>query len=190
MGPGELSLHGTFAVCTCASIALLCTGWPLCGHTVCADSVLVHTRKHTCAWGHAGTCGGTQTHTGSPLVVTSTHIQNRCASHLNTCVLCTLVCFTSCDTCKSGERRVCVHPPHHGVCRESHSCARVPFWAWAPPSVYSRLALSPGPPSSWFSTDGVVFDALVSAVTLNAENVSVRNIIAAAYCSVFKCLLC
>lgn len=92
---------------------------------------------------------------------------HRCA--LNTRVLCTLVCFTSCDTCTRGERRVCMFTHRIMACAGSHSCARVLFWACAPPSVYSQLALSPGPPSSWFSTDGVVFDALVSAVTLNVD---------------------
>lgn len=84
--------------------------WSCC---VCRLSAGAHTHAHTCAWGHAGTCGGTQAHTGSPLVVTSTHTEqvcippgHRCA--LNTRVLCTLVCFTSCDTCIWGERRVCV----------------------------------------------------------------------------------
>lgn len=131
MGPGALSLHGTCAACTCAYIPHLCTGWPLCGHAVCADSVLVHTHVHTCVWGHAGTCGGTQTHTGSPLVVTSTHTQNRCASHLGTGVLCTHVycahwCVSPPVTRAYGVRDgVCVHPPHHGGCRASHSCAHV-----------------------------------------------------------------
>lgn len=137
---------------------------------------------HMCTHMRVGTCRYVWWDPGSYRQPTSGHKHtcteqvcippgHQCA--LNTRVLCTLVCFTSCDTCMWGDRRVCVHPPHHGVCRASRSCAHVPC-AGGRSGLGLRLPFAP----RWFFLlvlpapgfpDGELSDALVSAVTLNEE---------------------